>query len=215
MRLTPGRVARGLARRLRDLGTGPGAPDVALANTREAFEQIYGTPALLDAYLEPDRLEFFELVAGMAAETSPASVVDVGCGSGNLLAALDRALGPACRLAGFDHAATGIAHARTLVPRADLRVASIEAYPAEPVHDLVLCTEVLEHLDDPQPALALLRALRRPGGTILVTVPDGAIDDFAGHVHFWDEDALRDLLAPSGEVEIRRIQRVTLAALVR
>mgnify|MGYP006271773387 CR=1 FL=1 len=213
--LGPRRIARGLWRRLLGRRPQPSAPEVAAANTRESYELMYERPDLLEAYLEPGRLAFFEIVAGIAVELAPASAIDVGCGSGDLLAALDRRLGPGCALAGFDHASSGVARARTLVPRAALRVAEIASYPAEPQHDLVLCTEVLEHLDRPHEALGLLQALRRPGGTILITVPDGAIDDFEGHVNFWSEDDLAALLAPYGEVEIRRIQQVTLLALVR
>ena len=67
---------------------------------------------------------------------------------------------------------------------------------------------------DPGPALRLLVTLKADGGRIVITVPDGAIDDFAGHVHFWSQDALRALLEPFGRVEIRRIQQVTLLALI-
>lgn len=47
--------------------------------------------------------------------------------------------------------------------------------PTNVKYDLVLCTEVLEHVPDPVAALKLLRELVKPGGHVLVTVPFNSI----------------------------------------
>lgn len=44
-----------------------------------------------------------------------------------------------------------------------------------------------------------------PGGTTLITVPDGALDAFEGHVDFWAEDDLQAFLQPMGATSIQRI----------
>lgn len=196
------------------LGTTPAVQVVTLANTRAAYEQVYATEELRAAYLEPSRLAFYEIVATTVAARAPRSVVDVGCGTGNLLAAIRGAVGPACRLAGVDFAVSGVELARSLVPDADLRAESFETYAPGQRFDVVACTEVLEHLEDTAGMLDLLESLKADGGQVLITVPDGAIDDFPGHVHFWSEPQLRALLEPRGLLEIRRIQGVTLLALL-
>jgi SAM-dependent methyltransferase len=45
--------------------------------------------------------------------------------------------------------------------------------------DAVLCTEVLEHVTDPVPALRELHRLLKPGGTLIVTAPFCSMTHFA------------------------------------
>lgn len=56
--------------------------------------------------------------------------------------------------------------------------------------DLILSQQVLEHLIEPEDALRNLAAMLQPRGVILIAVPDGRLDDFAGHIHFWSKDSL-------------------------
>jgi SAM-dependent methyltransferase len=54
-------------------------------------------------------------------------------------------------------------------PAADL-VGRVEALPVEDAsYDLVLCTQVLEHCDDPRQAVAELRRVTAPGGRVLAS----------------------------------------------
>ena len=46
-----------------------------------------------------------------------------------------------------------------------LEIPTIEKY------DIVLCTEVLEHVPDPVATLKILQSLMKPGGTLIITVP--------------------------------------------
>ena len=48
--------------------------------------------------------------------------------------------------------------------------------------DVVLCTEVLEHAEDPEALIAEMRRVLRPGGALLATVP------FAARVHYAPHD---------------------------
>src|SRR5581483_3713872 len=54
-------------------------------------------------------------------------------------------------------------------PAADLR-GSVEALPVEDASfDVVLCTQVLEHCDDPAQAVRELHRVTRPGGRVLAS----------------------------------------------
>ena len=184
------------------------AGSITRKNTLEAYDRVYDSDRLLSEYLGPERLEFFEEVATTCAPLAPSSVVDVGCGTGHLLRFLvDKMSTSPERIVGIDHSEAGIRRARALLPSGtwlvdDLYGASL----GSDQFDLVLCTEVLEHVHEPTRAVEILRRICAPGGRVAITVPDGARDSWEGHVNFWDEDALRAFLAPHGLVAIDRMQ---------
>lgn len=55
-------------------------------------------------------------------------------------------------------------------------------------HDIVLCTEVLEHLMHPERALDNLMSLR-PSRAIALTVPQGRADTAGQHINFWSPES--------------------------
>jgi len=195
------RLAAG--RRLTDLRNARArtAANVTRRNTRNAYERLYSDPSLLAEYRTDARLAFYDRIAERAASLRPGSVVDVGCGSGDLLRRIvDRT--EISEALGIDHARAAIRVAHALVPEADFVAADLETYESTRAFDLVTCTEVLEHLARPEAARDLLGRLARPGGSILVTVPDGETDDWEGHENFWDASELAGFLAPLGSVEV-------------
>ena len=95
-----------------------------------------------------------------------AKLLDVGCGTGDLL----RRLGTRFVLSGCDPADEMIERARAANPGASLTVASAESLPFEDDHfDVAVMIEVVRYLADPEPALRELARVLRPGGLALVT----------------------------------------------
>lgn len=100
------------------------------------------------------------------------SVLDIGCGPGVKLA---RHLGPRCRdIMGVDQR-SAIEIASRVCPAADLREIDLER--PEPrtlarTFDLVLCVDVLEHLGDPDPALAFIQGVCHQESLVLLSTPD-------------------------------------------
>ncbi|MBI3980146.1 MAG: class I SAM-dependent methyltransferase [Chloroflexi bacterium] len=99
-------------------------------------------------------------------------LLDVGCGSGDFLAAMARA--------GWTAVGLDVAHAVVRACVAAHALPAVEAvadlsmpFRAE-AFDVITYWDVLEHLHDPRRALAEARRLVRPGGTLVVTVPDAA-----------------------------------------
>ena len=106
----------------------------------------------------------------LAGDVAGRRILDAGCGSGPLLAAL-RDRGAA--VAGFDRSAGMLEVARRrLGDDADLRVAELGGplpYPDDAFDD-VTASLVLHYLEDWGPALAELRRVLTPGGRLIASV---------------------------------------------
>jgi SAM-dependent methyltransferase len=95
------------------------------------------------------------------------SVLEVGCGLGNLVALLGARGG---RAVGIDVSPRSIELARARHPSIDLRVADVERDPLpEGPFDVIVLSDVVGHLDDVQRALERVRPLLATGGRIVVT----------------------------------------------
>ena len=189
----------------------PSTEEVTRANTRQAYEKLYSDPRLFEEYLASSRLLFFDEVASFCAHLRPARVIDLGCGTGHMLRALAKEwkscqVDPLPALHGMDHAWSAIVRARAVVPDGNFNMGSIYrlSYP-DASFDLIVSTETFEHLRDPNRALTEACRICRPGGYVLLTVPDGEVDDWEGHVNFWTMTTLRELL--SRFVNVQAIRR--------
>jgi methionine biosynthesis protein MetW len=181
--------------------------DPALAELYEAKTQIYaafGNGA----------------IAVRARELLPAqgTVLDLGCASGGLLALLrDRA----SHLAGLElseSAATAASQVADLVAQGALEDPHL---PFEAgFYDLVVLADVLEHLADPAAALRRATTWCKPGGAILISVPNvahwrarltlargrwpqddsGTFD--ASHLRWFTRDSAAALLAGAGLADV-------------
>ncbi len=121
------------------------------------------------ALLHPGgRAELDAAAMHLPAPPGPARVLDVGCGSGVLLARM-QSLGWQVEGVEVDPAAVKAARARGVPVR--LGTLEQQAFPADHF-DAVHSAHVLEHVHDP---LALLRECRRilkPGGTLVFLTPN-------------------------------------------
>jgi 2-polyprenyl-3-methyl-5-hydroxy-6-metoxy-1,4-benzoquinol methylase len=181
------------------------ASNITRKNTRRAYERVYADDGLLGEYLAPERVEFYEEVAEICASRRPLSVIDVGCGAGNLLHAVVEKTS-AHRVVGIDYAQAGIERARQLVPSGEFHARSLYELDLAETFDVVLCTEVLEHLSDPDAAMRVLAGLCAHNGTMVITVPDGAADSWEGHRNFWTESELVEFLRDYGAVQVSRMR---------
>ena len=118
---------------------------------------------------------------GLFTETM--SVLDVGCGFGNLLNLISDQY-PETSLLGTDFSESKIYHLKGIYPNINFKVHNI--YDSlEQTYDLIICTEVLEHLLYPRNALVRLIEGMSDSGKIFITIPNGRIDTFIGHINFW------------------------------
>jgi SAM-dependent methyltransferase len=74
--------------------------------------------------------------------------------------------------------------------------------------DCILCSEVLEHIQDDAKAISELRRVLKPGGVLVVTVPFqkrfwAEDDEFVGHVRRYDPGELEQKLQTNGFHRVR------------
>jgi SAM-dependent methyltransferase len=118
-----------------------------------------------------------ELLHHDTAYPEGARVLEAGCGVGAQTVTLARR-SPGARITSIDVSAASLAQARQRVEAAgitnvELAVADIWELPFAPASfDHVFVCFVLEHLRRPEEALAILKPLIRPGGTITVIEGD-------------------------------------------
>ena len=118
-------------------------------------------------------MRFFDRVGQAIDGLDFDNALDVGCGEGVLLhCTAQRFTGK--RVVGIDIDPADIAKARRNAPFADTFVADATALPfADRAFDLVMSCEMLEHLEEPAPALAEIARVTRK--VCLLTVPDGPL----------------------------------------
>lgn len=120
------------------------------------------------------------------------SVLDVGCGEGFILNKLKQEkIGQ--KWEGIDYSKDAIEIGQNLHPSLNLNIGSIyKSGYKDNSFDLVICTEVLEHLEDPKKALN--EALRISKKYILLSVPNEPLfllSNFTqwgkdiGHINHW------------------------------
>lgn len=114
----------------------------------------------------------FVFVTAAIDELAPTRVLDIGCGTGaGLTLPLARAY-PGIEFQGVDSDTRSIQQAEKAPHPPNLRFS--EAEPArEHQFDLVIASEVLEHVEDPSAFVAGLRDYLQPGGQLAITVPNG------------------------------------------
>jgi SAM-dependent methyltransferase len=130
----------------------------------ERFDPAAGQGRLLEA----EHLARYTWAGALAAGRR---VLDAGCGTGYGSELLVRA--GAAEVVGIDIDAETVAVAQQAAPGARFEIADIREAPAVlGDFDLIVCFEVLEHLEDPETALDRLAQLLRPDGVLAVSSPN-------------------------------------------
>ena len=172
---------------------------------RERYGQFYNEARRAFSGLRFDinyrKRRLHEVLRSLRIETERQTVLDVGFGSGDLLASFPSS----CRVVGVDVSASAVRGAQR-DPRFQ-RFAAAEFHDV-PEHrpdampqltaDIVLSSHVLEHaVDDRAQLLALLQRLR-PGGVLAVFVPIEEPDYILFHLRNYSLQSITERVAQAG-----------------
>lgn len=144
--------------------------------------------------------------------SSPGSICDIGCGNGALLKSISK-LG-SFRLYGIEADCEGAKIASTQCPEARILNISTEDVPPTELEniELVISTEVIEHLFRPASLLKFAHKILAPSGRIIISTPyHGYIKNLAislangwdkhftvswtgGHIKFFSRNTLQKML---------------------
>ena len=142
-----------------------------------------------------------QCIADLAGPAGRGTVVDAGCGSGELLEWLNPQRG-----IGLDLNATAIEMARQHLPQYEFSVSDAcrPPVPAGSV-DCIVSMHLIEHLPCLAPAMEGWRAALRPGGKLVLITPNAAfhhpeVFDDPDHKHIYRGAELRDAVSQCGFV---------------
>ena len=137
------------------------------------LQEFYENPAVpLSSGPDRARRQARMLAAVLQGFAGPAVIVDVGCGDGSALAVAARQ-NPAHRFAGIDWSGDALRRASALgltVLRAGVTAPGLPV--GDGAADVVIMSELIEHLVDPDGAVAEVRRVLRPGGSLLLSTPN-------------------------------------------
>lgn len=142
------------------------------------------------------------------------SALEVGCGTGFVLAGIHQAM-PQLALSGSEASTAGLAHAQRRVPGAVLFQMDARRIPFAEEFDVIGAFDVLEHIQEDELVLAeMFRATTRGGG-IAIAVPQhmflwSNVDATAGHVRRYEARELQEKVERAGFQVVRKTSFVSL-----
>lgn len=150
------------------------------------------------------------LVIGLLGHPPPGSLIlDIGSGQGELSLFL-QAENPTCEVVGMEYSSEAVRRATETAAVAHSSVRFVQHDLLQPVaHDFLdgsrasyaVCSEVLEHVDDPVRLLRNAAPFLAPSCRLVVTVPGGprsAFDRHIGHRQHFRSETLSGLLDQAG-----------------
>lgn len=160
-------------------------------NSLDKINEFYTDENLLKDYINEGRIRFYKEVAAFLRKRNidiqNKKVVDVGCGTGHLLHFMKEEFGFE-DITGLEYSPEAINVGKKLFP--SFQFHEFDIYKGwNEKFDVILCTEVLEHLLYPVAALNNILNMLPSNGVAFITVPNGRIDTFGGHINFWSPES--------------------------
>lgn len=100
-------------------------------------------------------------------------ILDVGCGTGEMITLPIAEAGH--DITGIDIDLNSINRARNMniFKNATFLCENLEGFIPTEKYDVIICSEVLEHLENPQKVLSSIRKLMKKDGIMIITIPNG------------------------------------------
>jgi 2-polyprenyl-3-methyl-5-hydroxy-6-metoxy-1,4-benzoquinol methylase len=133
------------------------------------------------------------------------NVIDVGCGQGSLLRAFMQSW-PGVEVHGTDLSGAAVELAKKKVPEGSFHVLDLVQDHIDRKYDLVVCSEVVEHIEDDVQAMRNLE--RMTGGHLIITTVQGRMRSFeteVGHVRNYRRGELAAKLTEAGFDVVKQV----------
>jgi len=131
------------------------------------IDDYYARSGFLIGYIERRRLQ---IIRQMMAAKPGESILEVGCGGGHVLSQFKSS-----KLTGVDVSSEMLAKAARNLAGCDFELKKGDIGDvglADGSFDGIVCTEVLEHVLDPEHVLRHIQRLVKPGGRVVITFPN-------------------------------------------
>lgn len=128
--------------------------------------------------------------------------LEIGCGTGYVLSELESAF-PELRLSGSEIFSNGLHYAKDRISRCDLLQMDARNIPFDEEFDVIGAFDVLEHIADDERVLTELYRAVKPGGGIILTVPQhqflwSQADEHACHERRYSAKELKQKVQQAG-----------------
>lgn len=136
----------------------------------------------------------------LTKDMKPHSILDVGCGEGSLLKTLVE-MHPNAKAAGIEISTNALHLAQKNLPDAIFKIMDIGASSWERTFDLVVCADVVEHIDDDVVAIRHMAAMIDPGGYLIIATLQGRMRRFEpgiGHIRNYAPGELQAKVIAAG-----------------
>lgn len=130
------------------------------------------------------------------------SFCEVGCGTGGVIYELSKR-NPEMAFTALELYVQALTHVKRRMPNVRMAQVDIHSLPFEEEFDVVGVFDVLEHLDDDGHALEMVARAIRPGGGVIITVPQhewlwSSVDEYSCHRRRYHKQGLVDIVEKAG-----------------
>lgn len=172
---------------------------------------LYLHPRITESYLE-----YIDFTVDCGINLRGSSILDLGTAFGVLPYLISKTYG-ADNLIGADVEADYITLAKELFPSVRYVNLGLESLLGKEKFDVVYCTQTLEHMAYPVKSVRELMTLVKPGGHLVLAVPDGRADTYSsnglrpnsqsyiGHVNFWSIESWKSFIQESIDFRVCHI----------
>lgn len=165
-----------------------------------SFKKEYDRYSDFKGFIRWKPLEFEHIASNIPVGTS---VLDIGCGLGGFLRYL-AARNPFFphKLFGCDFSPYAVTIAEKHLPEASFYVSDVYKLPFNnDFFDVVIATEVIEHLTDYTQALKEMYRICKPNGILLLSTPIPSGKKEEDHVYEFTIEEMQDILSGYGSVK--------------
>ena len=134
------------------------------------MDSLYNGGSILDRFVQCGRLNC--VCNSCPSSDQPLAFLDGGCGEGHLIAELHKRH-PRYEYTGVDVTEVALKSAKARCSFADFHLMDITSLPfPDSAFDVVVSSQVIEHISEYEKAIAELKRVLKPGGILILSFPN-------------------------------------------